>query len=254
MKIISRKAKKTNRRIPQSQPQVRHWGLSPRLLTLGGVVLLLAVAGYAIWLKLMDPNTLPLKQVQLEAPFNKVSKQLLYEVVSSRIDGGFFSLDVARVTTALNELPWVSHVDVRRIWPDTLHVTVNEQVALARWRDQALVNVNGELFYPVPETFPKHLVELNGPEDTVTLMAQQFHRFHETLQQGGLRMQRIHLSERRAWELELSNNTVIALGRDEVVQRLQRFVRFYPQLLAQTNAVRRVDMRYTNGFAVQWRG
>ncbi len=252
MKIVSRQAKKSNRRV-QKQSRVRRWDLNPRLLALGVVVLLLAVAGYATWLKLMDPQTLPLKQVQLEAPFNKISKQVLHEVLRKRISGGFFSLDVEAVTKALNALPWVNHVEVRRVWPDTLHVTVNEQVALARWRDQALVNVDGELFYPAVETFPPDLVELNGPEDTVALMAQQFHRFNETLRQGGLAMQRIHLSERRAWELELNNNTVIVLGRSDMGQRLQRFVRFYPQLMASAKEVRRVDMRYTNGFAVQWR-
>lgn len=252
MKIISRKTKKTNQRL-QKQSQVRRWDLNPPLLALGGVVLLSAVAGYAAWLKLMNPQTLPLKQVQLEAPFNKVSKQVLHEVLSKRINGGFFSLDVEAVTKALNALPWVSHVEVRRVWPDTLHVTVNEQVALARWRDQALVNVDGELFYPPTETFPEDLVELNGPEDTVALMAQQFHRFNEILRRGGLAMQRINLSERRAWELALHNATVIVLGRSDMGQRLQRFVQFYPQLLARAKEVRRVDMRYTNGFAVQWR-
>jgi cell division protein FtsQ len=252
MKIIPRKAKQTNRRT-QQQSQVKRLDFNPRLLTLGGVILLLAVAGYATWLKLMDPRTLPLKQVELEAPFSKVSKQRLHEVLNKQVNGGFFSLDVAAVTRALDALPWVRHVEVRRVWPDTLHVTVTEQVALARWRDQALVNVDGELFYPDTKSFPANLVELNGPEGTVAQMAEQFHRFNETLKQGELAMRRINLSERRAWEVELNNSTVIVLGRDDMAQRLERFVRFYPQLLARATEVRRVDMRYTNGFAVQWR-
>lgn len=251
MKISSRKQKKGNRR--NKQEQVRRWEINPRLMTLTGVVLVLLVCSYAVWLKLMDPQTLPLRQVKLEASFNKVSKEVLHGVVSAQINGGFFSLDVDAVTVAVKELPWISTVKIRRVWPDTLHVTVKEQVALARWQDQALVNVNGELFYPAAETFPADLVELQGPENTVVLMARQFRVFNETLKQGGLGMKRISLTQRRAWELELSDNTVIVLGRSDMELRLQRFIQFYPQLAAMTGEVRRVDMRYTNGFAVQWR-
>lgn len=252
-KIVTRTPQKKGNRRVQKAASVQRRQPSPRALMLSGALLLLAVAGYATWLKLMDPRTLPLKQVQLEAPFDKVPKQVLYEVVSAGIDGGFFSLNVASVTQTLNALPWVRRVEVRRIWPDTLHVTVHEQRALARWRDQALVNVEGELFYPPAETFPADLVELQGPADTVAMMAQQFRRFNETLAQGELSMRRITLSERRAWEVELDSDTLIVLGRDAMEQRLQRFVQFYPQLLARTNELRRVDMRYTNGFAVEWR-
>ncbi len=251
MKIYSRKHKKVNRR--NTQERVRRWEFNPRLMTVAGIVLVLLVCSYAVWLKLMDPQTLPLRQVKLEAPFNKVTKEVLHEVVSARINGGFFSLDVDAVTVAVNELPWVGAVKVRRVWPDTLHVTVTEQVALARWQDKALVNVNGELFYPSAETFPAGMVELHGPEKTVAMMAHQFRIFNETLKQGGLGMKRIKLTQRRAWELELSNNTIIVLGRSDVEQRLQRFIQFYSQLLAMTGEVKRVDMRYTNGFAVQWR-
>ena len=254
MKILWRQEKKkVNRRVSQKKKaeQVRRWDVNPRLLTLVGTGLVMIAIAYAAGLKLLDPNTLPFQQVKLEAPFNKVSKVELHEVVKAQVNGGFFSLDVDAVTAAVAELPWVSQVKVRRVWPDMLHITVNEQVALARWRDQALVNVEGELFYPAAESFPVDLIELNGPDKTVALMARQFHRFNETLKQGEHKLKRINLTERRAWELGLSDSTVIVLGRSNVEQRLQRFVQFYPQLQARAVDVKRVDMRYTNGFAVR---
>ncbi len=252
MKILWRQEKKkVNRRVQKKKAeQVRRWDVNPRLMTLAGTGLILLAVAYGVWLKLVDPQTLPFQQVKLEAPFNKVSKAELHEAVKLQVNGGFFSLDVDAVTAAVSELPWVSRVEVRRVWPDTLHVTVNEQMAMARWRDQALVNVNGELFYPAAETFPEGLIELRGPENTVAMMARQFHIFNAALQQGELGLKRITLTQRRAWELELSDTTKVLLGRSEVEKRLQRFVQFYPQLQARAAAVKRVDMRYTNGFAV----
>ena len=253
----TKQKKKHNRRVNQEKPkagiQLWQWDFNPRLMTQAGVALLLMVVAYAVWLKLMDPQTLPLQQVKLEAPFNKVSKQQLHKVVSAQVKAGFFSVDVDAITAAVDALPWVDTVEVRRVWPDTLHVTVNEQVALARWRDQALVNVRGELFYPAAESFPAGMVELHGPDNSVANMALQFSVFNRALEQTGLNMKRVVLSQRRAWELELNDSITVVLGRGDMEMRLQRFVQFYPQLLAKADNVKRIDMRYTNGFAVQWR-
>ncbi len=249
--------KKANRRLNQEKTKAAvhlwQWDFNPRLMMQAGVVLLLMVVAYAVWLKLMDPQTLPLQQVRLEAPFEKVSKEQLHQIVSEQINGGFFSVDVTAVTDSVRALPWVDTVEVRRVWPDALHVIVKEQLALARWRDQALVNVRGELFYPLAESFPAGMVELHGPDKSVANMALQFSLFNQSLQKAGLNMKRIVLSERRAWELELNDNMIIVLGRSDMDVRLQRFVQFYPQLLAKAENVQRIDMRYTNGFAVQWR-
>jgi len=249
--------KKQNHRLKQEKAKISvqlwRWDFNPRLMTQTGVILLLMVVFYAVWLKLMDPQTLPLQQVKLEASFEKISKERLHEVVSGQINGGFFSLDVAAVTDAVNALPWVDTVEVRRVWPDTLHVTVKEQVALARWRDQALVNVRGELFSPTVKSFPAGMVELHGPDNSVANMAHQFSVFNQALEQAGLNMKRIVLSPRRAWTLELSDGVKVVLGRSDIEKRIQRFVQFYSPLLASAENVRRIDMRYTNGFAVQWR-
>jgi len=253
----SKPKKKHNRRVNQEKPKagikLRQWDFNPRLMTQAGVTLLLIVVSYAVWLKLMDPQTLPLQQVKLEAPFEKITKEQLHEVVSAQVNGGFFSVDVAAVTDAVSALPWVDTVEVRRVWPDALHVTVKEQVALARWRDQALINVRGELFSPAIESFPAGMVELHGPDNSVASMAHQFSLFNQSLEQAGLNMKRIVLSQRRAWELELNDGVTVVLGRSDMEKRLQRFVKFYSPLLAAAEKVRRIDMRYTNGFAVQWR-
>lgn len=253
-----RAKKKVNKRNVKKQKQPMRERVSTYLAmpghTLGVSLLILAliVACVVVWLKLMDPQTLPLKQVQLEAPFVKVSKEQLYDVIKPKAHGGFFNVDVDAVTKAVQALPWVNEASVRRVWPDTLHVSIKEQKAMARWKDQALVNESGELFFPAADTFPNELIELLGPRKIVAQMAEQFRVFEQALQGSDLRMSRISLTPRRAWEVELNDGAVVLLGRNEMKQRLQRFVRFYPQL-GQAVGIKYVDMRYTNGFAVRWR-
>ncbi|MFZ2752097.1 MAG: cell division protein FtsQ/DivIB, partial [Lysobacteraceae bacterium] len=42
--------------------------------------------------------------------------------------------------------------------------------------------------------------------------------------------------------------------RDDAKLRLARFARLLPQLAQQGRQLDRVDLRYTNGFALRWQG
>ncbi len=247
------KKKSKNKAKAKAETKMALWNFNPDTMLYAGFGLLLGVLCTAAWMKLLDPETLPLKQVQLDAPFNQVSKQALHQLINERVMGGFFSVDVDDIMESLNEMPWVDNAEVRRVWPDTLSVVIKEQVAIARWRDRALVNVRGELFYPPKETFVNDLIELDGPENAVMQMASKLAVFNLALENIDLNMRRLVLTERQAWEFELSSSMVVALGRSDVEQRLKRFVRFFPQLEKREADMKRIDMRYTNGFAVQWR-
>jgi len=68
-----------------------------------------------------------------------------------------------------------------------------------------------------------------------------------------LRIASLQLDARRAVQLQLDNGMQLAVGREERLARLQRFVKVYKKTLAQhAMQIRRVDLRYSNGMAVQW--
>jgi cell division protein FtsQ len=68
----------------------------------------------------------------------------------------------------------------------------------------------------------------------------------------GLQVTKLVLSPRHAWQLRLSNGMVLELGREDMQQRLARFVEAYPYSLAAIQSrVKYVDLRYGNGFAVK---
>jgi cell division protein FtsQ len=63
------------------------------------------------------------------------------------------------------------------------------------------------------------------------------------------------VDERGAWRLVLRGGQEIRLGRRDIDERLYRFFHVVtPALTAVLPRVEYVDLRYTNGFAVGWRG
>lgn len=249
---MSRKRKKTNRRIVPKQE--RRW-INPRVMAsvvLGAI--LVAATGWGS-AELSDPRTFPIRSIQIIGDLHHLSKGQLQDIVVPHATGGFFNVDVRSIRRAVMELPWADSVSVRRVWPDSLHILVTEQVPFARWGEKGVLNARGELFYPGPDSVPGGLPDFHGPDAQEGAVVNAYRDMSRALAPVGLRITKLVLDERRAWRLELDNGIELSLGRVDHYPRLVRFVRIYPKLLAsRTGAVRSIDFRYTNGFAVLWKG
>jgi cell division protein FtsQ len=237
---------------PPPPPREWLWGLQVLAGVLLGAILLGGV-GWGV-AQLHDPATLPIRTVVIEGDLRHLDRTELEHTATPVVRGGFFTVDVAAVRAALVALPWVEAATVRRVWPDTLLVTVREQVPVARWGDKALVNARGRVFSPDPASFPEGLTQLRGPEGMAAQVLAEHKRMNAALGALGREVRMLELDGRRAWSLELDDGIRVVLGRSEVNERLGRFVRLWTEALAeQAERIENVDARYTNGLAVRWK-
>jgi cell division protein FtsQ len=149
----------------------------------------------------------------------------------------------------------VDSVSVQRAWPRGLNVLVIEQTAAARWGERGLLNTRGELFDTDERHIPPELAQLAGPDGKESLVAQRYLAAEGRLSQAGLRLTAMRLDARGAWEFDLANGVTVRLGRRQVDERFEKFMNTALKLVTQRGEdVAYVDMRYTNGFAIGWRG
>jgi cell division protein FtsQ len=219
------------------------------------LLLLAVVFGGVVWgaQRLLDPEQFPLRTVRIESPLEHVSQETIRETVWPHVKAGFLGVDVDAVRDGLEALPWIQSASVRRAWPDKLVLRVTEQRVLARWGNDALVNMRGELFQPPAETSWERLPLLRGPRESNRVVAEQYVAMQGMLEPLGLTISHMSLNERRALSMRLDNSLQLELGRNDTDLRLLRFVRVFPQVLKpQLAAIDSIDLRYTNGFAVRW--
>lgn len=246
----------TPRRTPAA-PVTRRWedlaaGLRGAVIMAAGLILA-GMLGW-LWATLTDPRLLPIKSVQVQGSFTHVDAQAVRAAVAPYLTGNLLTVDVRRVQQVVQTLPWVRRAEVRRSWPDAVHVTVIEQAAVANWGDDALVNDAGEVFKPPRAGYPEGLPGLRGPEGSGKAVVTAFQDMSAMLAPLGVHIARVTLDERRAWSLELDNGMRLVLGRGDGYGRLLKFVRFYHRALRdQEAAAEQVDLRYSNGFAVRWK-
>ncbi len=201
----------------------------------------------------------PLRELAVRGELQHLTREQIEHAGRVSSGGTFFSVDLDAVRSAFEALPWVRKAEVRRLWPDRLQVALEEHVALARWGADAqanrLVNVQGEVFVgELPDAVQLPL--FSGPARSAQEVTRRYSAFRQALAPLALEPRQVLLSPRYAWQLRLSNGLTLELGRDQlkepVLERLSRFVAFYPQTLG--GLKRRldyVDLRYPNGFALR---
>lgn len=217
-------------------------GISNLLFGLSLVLVLYGAVRYVLRLPVF-----PLRAVELTSVPQRVSIELMEKVVHEQVSGNFFTVDLEVTRQALEKLPWVRKVSVRRKFPWSLEVEVEEQVALAHWNGAALVNTHGEVFAGKVE---QKLPAFVGQPDTSVQVTQMYGELNAALQPMQRQIAQISLSPRFAWQVKLDNGMVLELGREEMRQRLSRFVTVYPySLAALARPANHVDLRYRHGFA-----
>ena len=196
----------------------------------------------------------PLRTLRVEGKLERVDPAQLQKTLLPFARRGFFAVRLDDAQAAVARLPWVDHAEVRKRWPDVLEVRVVEHHPFARWGDSRLLSEDGRLFAAKGVVVPKSLPLLDGPPGREAEVMALYGESRDLFAGAGLDVRTLALDRRGSWSLQLSNGVDVLVGSREARSRMARFARLLPQVLAQRSgdALRRADLRYTNGFALTW--
>ena len=185
-----------------------------------------------------------------------------------RLAGNFFTMDLAAGRRAFESVPWVRQAVVSRVWPNRLHVRLEEHRAVALWANPTrgddaadrLVNSFGEGFEAnLGDVEDDALPTLRGPDGSSATMLAMLGRVQAELAPMAAQVETLELSGRGSWRAELDTGAGLELGRgtdDEVVARTRRFVSTLPEMRQRypQHPLLHADLRHRDGYAVRLKG
>lgn len=218
-------------------------------------VLVSLVGGGALLQRyLTDPMRFPVRVIEVRGEFRHLDRQRLEQAVASAIGDGFVSADMADIRRRIEGFAWVEGLELRRIWPDRLRLTVSEQVPVARWGPDGLVNRFGVVFRPQPAYRPADMPLLHGADETAPKVVTFLADIVPHLDGAGLRVESVRLDDLGDWQVRLRSGLQLAVGPERPIERLRRFLALYPVLRQEQGRMpARVDLRYGHGIAVRWK-
>lgn len=238
------------------------------VIAAGVVAMLIALLAVFIVVRFFPAaaKSLPIERVV----FVSASEQLLRDVDSDSLQRiaddiqarqtSMFALDIVGLTKIVKELNWVRSATVRRQFPASIVVAIEEHKPVAVWRlhdmrlaqiaNTALVNSYGEVFSALISDERRALLPtIGGPDGTSTEVLAKLAAVAPLLQAIERRPVSLFLTPRRAWHTTLDNGSVLELGRGEIESRIVRYVQAYQQIEALQVANARIDLRYSTGIA-----
>ena len=218
------------------------------------LLLVLGFAAYELAQRLLPYADRPIAKISVEGDLSYVSQQAVQQRIEPFVTASFFSVDLPGMRHELERMPWIASAQVRRIWPDQLLVRLEEQLPIARWGDEALLNNQGKAFAPKEQANYQHLPQLYGPKRAQQQVMQQYQMLSQMLRPLGFSVALLELRERGSWFLSTGQGIELLLGRDHLVEKMRRFIAIYDKALKQQQTnIARIDLRYANGLAVAWR-
>jgi cell division protein FtsQ len=219
----------------------------------------LGFGSYELAQRVMPYADRPIAHVAIEGDMSYISRQAIEQRIGSFVTANFFSVDLAGMREELEDMPWIAHAEVRRVWPDQVVVRLEEQMPIARWGSDSLLNNQGQAFTPRDLSHYGNLPLLNGPQRAHQRVMQQYQVLSQLLRPQGFSIAGLELRDRGSWFLTTAPNErgpgfELLLGRDRIVEKVRRFIAIHDQALNEQIAnVKSVDLRYANGLAVAWR-
>jgi cell division protein FtsQ len=222
------------------------------LLGLMLLLVLLGAGGRALWLWLDRP----IERVSIRGEMSHVNADYLRGQLAPLVqDQTWLSANLPALRRRAREIDWLAEVRVAREWPYALTFELVEQVPVARWNDDSLLNPEGEPFTFAPVSPPDNLPDLAGPAGSGAEVLTYYHRLQPRFEALGLSISQLRLEARGAWRFQLDDGIWVMLGRSDRDARLARLVAAWQrQLGEQRSYIRYIDLRYPNGVAVAWHG
>jgi cell division protein FtsQ len=221
--------------------------------------------GILVWLS--QRPVFALRQVVIEPvagqTLKHINKPVVKQQVLETVQGNFFSVRLEDVKRGFESMPWVRHANVRRVWPNGLIVSIEEQKPFGTWGgadSHTLMNTHGELFAGRVSDVGDgiQLIDFSGPEDASKEVMRLYEKANAWFKPWSAEVKSLTLSERYAWHVKLSNGMKVEFVRDEensdktlTEDRVARLFKYWPQVQEKwANRVDAIDLRYANGFAV----
>ncbi|OOZ43068.1 cell division protein FtsQ/DivIB [Solemya elarraichensis gill symbiont] len=248
--MTATRKRKVSRKVKAPPRKPIEWRRHLRFMLVVISVPAIAYAALFVYQEVAERMQLPITEVIVDAPSKQLDSDAIKQAVAPAIADGFLSVDVHEVQQRVLEVPWIAVASVRRIWPGTLVIRVEQHRPKIRWGATKLISLKGVLYEPPDMLDYMHFARLNGDDTYHTLVYQKYQELGKRFKLYG-EIESLSRSSRGGWSMILDSGLAIVLGSSEVDARVDRTLRFMRHFSDQLASLSRIDARYSNGVAVE---
>lgn len=229
-----------------------------------GLVFVLLALGSGAWWLVRHPG-FALQAITVQGEVSRNNAFAFRTHVLPRLEGNFFTLDLAQARQAFESVPWVRVAVVHRDFPNRLRAVLLEHRPIALWGEEdagTLVNEQGQVFEAsLDDADAERLPRMKGPTAESQTVAHMYQALKPRFEALDMTLEVLELTPRGSWRVQTDNGAVIELGRGSQLELLQKMDVFLSTLKQVTTRYERgaaalagADLRHKDGYALRLHG
>ena len=218
------------------------------VLSLFALILLIRL----LLMLISSKDLFPINGLKIEAPYHFISRHHIQKILQPYLNQSYLMFSEKKLKKDIKKIPWAETVNVKKTWPDRIVVQIMERIPVAIYNNM-LLSEKGDLFKSLKTKKFSDYPRFYGPNTQQKDVLHIYEKLSKLLKTQDLFISEIHLRENQAWDITLSNGVILRLGKQDIEQRLSRFVQVYSKLFAaRFDRISSIDLRYSSGIAVNW--
>ena len=162
-----------------------------------------------------------LKNVVIEVVNNdnpNIDKQEIQQAIKSTLNGTTLSTDLKKMVELILDNPWIEQVVIRRVWPNTMVLRVQERRLIALWNNKFLISEFGEVtnipvsdYKEVEKKSGCYLMKIEGPKDFLSKIVARAEKTNNLLANINKKLSHLILPEQFSWEAKTTGGMTYVL-------------------------------------------
>lgn len=200
-----------------------------------------------------EKTLFPVEKIVVNGDYRKIDMSGINRQLDEYIGKSFFAVNIRHIQTQIRQQPWIKNVSVKRVWPDSLFVSISKKQAVARWDDQHLLSKQAVIFKADVEKF-KQLPRIHGYEGQTEELLDRYKQLKRSFLDQGIHIAELLEDSKGALTLMVNNQLKINLGSEDNNLKIKRLLAVYAkQIKPRLKQIKYIDFRYNNGFSIAWK-
>jgi cell division protein FtsQ len=177
---------------------------------------------------------------------------LLMALINAEKNMPLFKVKPHQIHDALSGISWIETVSVKRVFPDSLNITLKERQPAALWMNEGRLVVVDNAGYRITTQNLERFEDLliiqgeDAPENIGAFLdvVRAVPKIYERLDQA------VFVGNRR-WDLKLNNKIIVNLPEDNIALALQRLVRAHERDEVLDKTIKNIDIRQSDRLIIK---
>ena len=198
----------------------------------------------------------PIKNISIESIIININKDDVFEKSKNYLDSkSFFNFKINILKKEIEEVPWVKSADIRRVYPGEIKIYIEEHIPIAIWNNESYMNNIGDIFFV--NDIKKNLPIISSNQSGNKIMFEYFSLLLKYISDENfdIKIKKIEENDIRSLSAYLSSGIIVKFGSKDIRNKIHTFIKVYKTLnTSDLEKIRYIDMRYSNGFSIGWKG